>query len=244
MPRKRMIDPSFWTDEKLGECTIQERYLFMGLISNADDEGYGRANPKLLKSLLFPYDDGLRTSDLQKWLSRLGGFKMVVLYEVNGQAYYYLPNFIRYQTINRPTKSSIPKPEDSTHGVLTEGSLSAHGALTPNRKEENRREENKITRVRSFYENHVGMLNRHIATCLSGFLDEMEPEVVERAISIAAGKGVSNWKYINTILSSWLDKGIRAESDLKRLEHRAGKHPSDMPAWMEKLVKEAEVEER
>ena len=40
-----MIDPNFWTDEKLGECSIQERLLFMGLISNADDEGYGRANP-------------------------------------------------------------------------------------------------------------------------------------------------------------------------------------------------------
>ena len=72
MARKRMIDPSFWTDEKLGECSVNERYLFMGLISNADDEGYGRANPKLLKSLLFPYDDDLRTSDLEKWLSRLG----------------------------------------------------------------------------------------------------------------------------------------------------------------------------
>ena len=24
-----MIDPSFWTDEKLGECSIQERLLFM-----------------------------------------------------------------------------------------------------------------------------------------------------------------------------------------------------------------------
>ena len=79
MARKRMIDPSFWTDEKLGECSIQERMLFMGLISNADDEGYGRANPKLLKSLIFPYDD-LRASDLEKWLSHLGGLHIVVLF--------------------------------------------------------------------------------------------------------------------------------------------------------------------
>ena len=65
MARKRMLDPNFWTDEKLGECSRDERLLFMGLISSADDEGYGRANPKLLKSLIFPYDD-LRTSDLEK----------------------------------------------------------------------------------------------------------------------------------------------------------------------------------
>ena len=50
MARKRMIDPNFWTDEKLGECSIQERLLFMGLIGNANDEGYGRANSKLIKA--------------------------------------------------------------------------------------------------------------------------------------------------------------------------------------------------
>ena len=110
MARKRMIDPNFWTDEKVGECSIQERLLFIGLISNADDEGYGRANPKLLKSLVFPYDD-LRASDLEKWLSHLGGLKMVVLYKLNEQTYFYLPNFRKHQTINKPTPSSIPKIE-------------------------------------------------------------------------------------------------------------------------------------
>lgn len=106
-----MIDPNFWLDEKLGECTIQERLLFMGLISNADDEGYGRANPKLLRSSIFPYDD-LRTSDLEKWLSRLGGLNLIVLFEYNGQTYYYLPNFLKHQTINKPTKSTFPSIND------------------------------------------------------------------------------------------------------------------------------------
>lgn len=135
MARKRMIDPSFWTDEKLGDCSIQERLLFAGLFSNADDEGYGRANPKLLKSLIFPYDD-LRASDLEKWLSRLGGLGLVVLYTVNGQAYYYLPNFLKHQTINKPTASTFPRPEE---GLLYDyGNTTV--VLPPKRKEENRKE--------------------------------------------------------------------------------------------------------
>jgi hypothetical protein len=135
MARKRMIDPSFWSDEKLGECLIQERYLFMGLVSNADDEGYGRANPKLLKSSIFPYDD-LRASDIEKWLSKLGGLNMVVLYKVNEQAYYYLPNFLTYQSINKPTESIYPKPDLS----LPNDYSMTTGVLPPNRKEENRKE--------------------------------------------------------------------------------------------------------
>ncbi len=153
MARKRMIDPSFWTDEKLGECSIQERLLFMGLISNADDEGYGRANPKLLRSLVFPYDD-LRASDLEKWLSHLGGLKLVVLYTVNGQAYYYLPSFTKHQTINKPTKSDIPKPEEGddhdTTVALPEDYRSAtvvlpedYRLIEEKRKEEKGREEKR-----------------------------------------------------------------------------------------------------
>lgn len=156
-----MIDPSFWTDEKLGECSIQERFLFAGLFSQADDEGYGRANPKLLKSLIFPYDDDLRASDIKKWLSRLGGLGLVVLYTVNGQAYYYLPNFTKHQTINRPTASTFPKPEDgildNNAESLTEDSVSTHGTLTPKRKEEKRREEKgrEEKRARGEYQNVI-----------------------------------------------------------------------------------------
>jgi len=118
MARKRMLDPNFWTDEKLGECTIQERYLFIGLISNADDDGIGRANPKLIKSLTFPYDESLRTSEIQKWLDKLNKFNLIALYEMSGQTYYMLPNFLKHQTINKPTKSMFPSINDDGVVVL------------------------------------------------------------------------------------------------------------------------------
>lgn len=107
MARKRMIDPNFWTDEKLGECSIQERLLFMGLISNADDEGYGRANLKLLKSIIFPYDE-IKVSDIEKWINHLSQFNIVIIFKYDEQTYYWLPNFLKHQTINKPTKSTFP----------------------------------------------------------------------------------------------------------------------------------------
>ena len=105
MARKRMISPNFWTDEKLGECTICERLLFMGLISNADDDGYGRANPKLIKSVIFPYDTDLRVSDIDKWLSHLGTLSLIVLYTYRDQTYYFVPN--------KPTPTILPKITDT-----------------------------------------------------------------------------------------------------------------------------------
>ena len=143
MARKRMIDPNFWTDEKLGECSIQERMLFMGLISNSDDEGYGRANPKLLKSLIFPYDD-MKSTDLEKWLNHLAELNIVVLYKYDGQTYYYLPNFLKHQTINKPTKSAFPKHDDERCSSTTVVILEYYLLKEKKRKEKKRKEKKRI----------------------------------------------------------------------------------------------------
>ena len=142
MARKRMIDPSFWTDEKLGECLMEERLLFMGLISNADDEGYGRANSKLLKSVIFPYDD-ISIKDLEKWLSHITQLGLVILYEYDGQVYYNLPNFLKHQKINRPTETTFPRLDEEGIKTFTEDSLNTHGVLTANRREKKLKEEKR-----------------------------------------------------------------------------------------------------
>ena len=156
MARKRMLAASFWTDEKVGECSLMERLLFLGLISQADDEGLGRANPKLLMSLIFPYDD-IRISDFTKSLEKLSSLGMILLYSVKGQSYYKVTNFSKHQCINRATPTELPRPTEAdgtnvkngtsdndyfeNHGTLTEHSLNTHGVLNAKRREEKRREE-------------------------------------------------------------------------------------------------------
>jgi hypothetical protein len=103
-----MIDPDFWTDEKLGELSRDERLFFMGLISNSDDDGRGRANPKLLKSTIFPYDEDITGVDVKEMLCRLVDKKIILLYTVEGQDFYYLKNFSKHQSISKPQPSKIP----------------------------------------------------------------------------------------------------------------------------------------
>lgn len=139
MPRKRMIDPGFWRDEKLAECTHIERLLFIGLWTFAEDHGVGRANPKLIKADIFPYDT-LRDSDLDKSLAHLASLGLITLYEIDTQRYYFVNNFERHQVINRPSKCILPTPNDqfsNTHGVLTEYSRSTHSPIEDKRIEEN-----------------------------------------------------------------------------------------------------------
>ena len=59
MARKRMIDPQIWVIEDFSKLSFLSRLIWIGLISNADDEGRGKANISYLKSQLFPSDEDL-----------------------------------------------------------------------------------------------------------------------------------------------------------------------------------------
>ena len=65
-----MIVPEIWQSESFAQLSILAKLVFIGLFSNADDEGRGIANPVYIKSILFPYDDGMRVIDIEK--ARIG----------------------------------------------------------------------------------------------------------------------------------------------------------------------------
>lgn len=116
MARKRMIDPSIWDDEGVAKLSFFGRLLFIGMFSQADDYGKGRANTNFLKSKIFPYDD-VRVAEVDKALSEIGHKTSVQFYEVNGQSYYRFRNWERWQKVDKPTKSVLPDPisEDSSN---------------------------------------------------------------------------------------------------------------------------------
>ena len=56
MARIRTVKPEFWTDEKVVECSIPARLLFIGLFNFANDMGCLERSPKRLKMQIFPAD--------------------------------------------------------------------------------------------------------------------------------------------------------------------------------------------
>ena len=72
MARKRMVDPNIWQSEDFNSLPLLGRLLFIGMFSNADDEGRGVANPVFLRSMVFPYDESIRGADIEKALSEIG----------------------------------------------------------------------------------------------------------------------------------------------------------------------------
>jgi hypothetical protein len=120
MARIRTIKPDFWTDEKLTECSLSARLLFIGTWNFADDNGNLDRSSKQIKARVFPLDN----LDCEPLILELLEKELLVEYEYEDRLYLHIQGFNKHQLINRPSKPQCPLYDDSlkTHGVLiTEG---------------------------------------------------------------------------------------------------------------------------
>lgn len=139
MARIRTVKPEFWTDEKVVECSIPARLLFIGLFNFANDMGCLERSPKRLKMQIFPAD----MIDCEPLIGELITHGLLTEYSVNDVSYLQIKGFLKHQKINRPSASKIPLPPELTEsggkkqeppstnqGGLSEDSMNSQGGLT------------------------------------------------------------------------------------------------------------------
>lgn len=142
MARRRMIDPNIWMSEDVAKLTIRQRLLLIGLFSNADDYGKGRANPVFIRSIVFPYDD-IPVKDIEKDLKAISETIEIKLYEVDENSYYSFTNWGKWQTVQKPQDSIIPDFECSQERVENDSGMSQERVENDSRLKERKRRERK-----------------------------------------------------------------------------------------------------
>ena len=153
MARKRMIDPGIWQSEDFSKLSTLAKLVFIGLFSNADDEGRGRAKAAYIKSILFPYDEGMRVIDVDKTLSEIASNMSVTFYLHDDNEYYSLDKWSKWQRVDKPSDSVLPKLDENSmiiRRAFQEHSENVPGSFPPNRKEEKEKgkeEKGKETRA-------------------------------------------------------------------------------------------------
>ena len=141
MARRRMIDPGLWTSEHNQNLIFRQRLLFIGLISNADDEGRVKGNPNFIRAVVFPYDD-IPTPSMEKDLQAIENEGMIYRYNHDGVNYIQLRKWDEYQTINRPYPSKIP--EYVSHSLND----SLNGSMNDSRLNKDKINKDKISKVK------------------------------------------------------------------------------------------------
>lgn len=120
MARIRTIKPEFWTDEKLTECSLSARLLFIGTWNFADDSGNLDRSPKQIKARVFPLDD----IDCEPLLIELLAQGLLIEYTVNDKLFLHINGFNKHQLINRPSKPTCPPIDDKA--IIIKYSVSTH----------------------------------------------------------------------------------------------------------------------
>jgi len=117
MARIRTIKPEFPQSESMGMVSREARLCFVLLWTLADDAGRLRGNPKMLASLLYPYDDD--AADLMEgWLSELAGKRCISRYVIDGNNYLQISGWRDHQKIEKPSASRLPPPPPEQSGLF------------------------------------------------------------------------------------------------------------------------------
>jgi hypothetical protein len=112
MARIRSIKPEIWMSPQVMNLSHGARLLFIGLITQSDDEGRGTADPRRVKASIFGGDD-VTSEQVRQWLEECTKQRLATVYETESHgALYQLPTWKQHQSIDRPKKSTYPGPSD------------------------------------------------------------------------------------------------------------------------------------
>ena len=106
MARNRMLNPEFWLDEELATLSAHARLFYMGIWGICDDN-YATFPDKhgWLRIQIFPYE----SVSIPRLLDELGRIGKIISFEENGQKYWYIKNFFKYQRVEKPSLPKYPK---------------------------------------------------------------------------------------------------------------------------------------
>lgn len=123
MARIRSLKPELPSSKKLAAASIAARYTFILLITQADDEGFVRAEPRQLLGALYPHDESVTADDLEGWILELARCTSVRLrWTTDGARVIQVLGWEEHQAIKNPGKPKIsptllPLSDDSPESL-------------------------------------------------------------------------------------------------------------------------------
>lgn len=110
MTRSRTVRPTFWTSFSLAQVEREVRLFFVGLWTEADDEGRLIDAPKALAGALFPHDPDVDADTVTRWLDELVRVGAIRRYRAKGASYLHIPAWKEHARPPHPTPSKLPAP--------------------------------------------------------------------------------------------------------------------------------------
>lgn len=143
MPRIRTLKPEHKQHRKVGMLTHRQYRLWVGMITEADDDGRLCADAAQLRALVFAYHPSVSVRHVVDDLASIAAVGLIRLYRDGETVYADLPSWRDHQRLDRAhySPSKLPSYNNSTTGSLpidseeTPGSQGREGNLTTHGRE-------------------------------------------------------------------------------------------------------------
>lgn len=108
--RIRSLKPGFWISEDIARLDEAVALHYIGLWSYAQDNGVGRDDPRLLKAALYPLRAKVTISEVARRQRVLVLARLIVRYQDNGVALFYIPAWDSHQRVANPARCQYGRP--------------------------------------------------------------------------------------------------------------------------------------
>lgn len=195
MARKRMIDPQIWASEDYSELSNFAQLVWIGLFSQADDEGRGKSKPAYLKSILFPYSEDIKlVKKVDSALNEIAKTMSITFYQLDNNEYYQLENWSKWQKVDKPQPSKIPpfsnnaeiirKPfaehSPNSSRIVSEQSTTTQLSFSPNKNKKENRIEKEIKENENKQACACDLLNKFTFQELLSTCEKVSPILFQR----------------------------------------------------------------
>ena len=235
----RFIKETICTSDSIDMLSPFEEVCFYRLLVNCDDFGRFDARPKVVSARLFPLRE-IAIEDIESALQALVRAGLILLYESDGKPYLQVSTWGKHQQ-TRATKSKYPAPDgyqplssdnksprirksnlysvndnESVNGTVETpfGSVSPDPLIVKVQKELN-----------GLTDTHYQLLNQ--------YRDSLGDELISYAIDQAVANGVRKWAYVERILQSWEERGVRTVGEAKSEDERRRKGKSAAQQYLD-----------
>jgi hypothetical protein len=114
-----MISPEIWRNEKIGALPDAGRLLFIGIFSQADDDGRLKASPRFLKANIFPYDNDKTEDRIRELRDQCAQLGLIRVYTNGNIEYLDIPGWTQHQRIRKDRYNPSQLPSFEASQVVT-----------------------------------------------------------------------------------------------------------------------------
>nr|DAZ58548.1 MAG TPA: Replication initiation and membrane attachment [Caudoviricetes sp.] len=250
MGNRRMISKTVTQTHRFLRLPLETQALYFHLIQNCDDDGVVEAFPIL--RMIGANKDNLGLLVIKQFVKPLNDEMVYFVVDFHEQNTVrkdrYVPSVYK-ELLEENTDETTGKPlvnQTATTGCpnISKDNISKSNLSKSNSREDETSENgqnsssaanNSEINIFDYYQNRIGLLDGYQLQKLEEYrtFDGLEPELIKIAIDKAADNSKRSFGYVNSILKSWAQNGIKTVAQQREEQDKfeSKKPNSDMPKF-------------